>query len=1162
MCKKFIYSILFLLLVLGLAEGQARGSYLAAYWDADYADHWITAGDAATVRDALDAAGYEILDADQLKSWMDAHIPNGSGSVVVFCKDVAPETVVETNTADCTVRKYLDAGGKIVFYGDIPFYNQGNPGMVETNWGSGGAVGILGFNSSPDNAAAPWNSGNTVQITEAGEEWGLTETWASVRPADAADVDIVLATDNIGAAAAWVKHYAPGDTSGGFVRIWDRSNIYSIDDLMRVAQFGLGGNPFARGPNPANGAMHEATWISLGWTAGDFAASHDVYMGENFDDVNDGTRESDVFQGNQALNSLYFVAGFTNYAFPDGLVNGNTYYWRIDEVNDANAASPWKGKVWSFWIPSKKAYLPVPSDGSKFIDPEIPVLSWTAGYASVLHTVYFGDDFDTVANATGGPPQATITFNPGLLELDKTYYWRVDEFDENQSTHTGEVWSFTTLPDIAVTDPNLVGWWKLEEGPGNIAIDWSGHGNHATLQGNPEWVDGYDGGALQCDGSGDWATTDLSPADFGLDGGNPKTVTAWVYTTGFNTGGIYDMGSQSDGQEFCLRTTGNVDEWRVQRWGYPTYDFDVTYDSQNKWVHFAQVYENGFTILYANGVSIGTQSVTLDTANAAFVVGRYGSNNGFAGIIDDVRLYNKALTQQEIEQAMRGDTTRAWNASPADGVISDVLRAASLSWSPGDSASQHAVYFGTDRDAVAGADTSDTTGVFRGLQNGASYTPPEGVEWDGGSYFWRIDEQNTDETVTKGNVWTFLVADYIIVDDIEGYSADNPIWENWLDGVGYGVQGTPGYYPGNGTGSAAGDDTVASTAEENTVHSGGKAMPVWYNNVATAISEIELTLSPAQDWTANGLLTLSLWFYGDAANVPGQLYVKVNGGVPVLYDGDASNLTRPVWQVWNINLSEFGALQNVTKIVIGVQNNGATGKLIFDDIRLYALDRQLITPVQPDPAGLVAQYAFDGNANDSAGSNHGTLQGNPQWVIGYYGNALAFDGTGDWVDCGNDPSLGISGAVSVTAWINIGAAGISHKVGGNQDGTNGGYKMGILNDKIEFEIRTSGNTAILNRDVAGGTILEAGVWYHVTGIYSQQDGYIRTYVNGLLDRELLTNEVLGASPGTLYIGCEPYNTDVGNFNGVMDDIRIYNRVLSDAEIAGVAGRSKPFDKPF
>jgi hypothetical protein len=267
--------------------------------------------------------------------------------------------------------------------------------------------------------------------------------------------------------------------------------------------------------------------------------------------------------------------------------------------------------------------------------------------------------------------------------------------------------------------------------------------------------------------------------------------------------------------------------------------------------------------------------------------------------------------------------------------------------------------------------------------------------------------------------------------------------------------------------------------------------------------------------------------------------------------------------VWNIELALFATdLQNVTSIAIGVQGNGAAGTLLFDDIRLYALARQLMIPVQPDPAGLVAHFALDGNANDSVGANHGTIQGNPQWVAGYYGNALQFDGLGDWLDCGADPSLGISGAVSFTTWMQIGAAGIDHKVGGNQDGANGGYKMGINSEKIEFEIRTSGNTAVLNRAVAGGTILEVGVWYNVTGVYSQQDGYIRTYVNGLLDRELLTNAVLGASPGTLYIGCEPYNTANGNFNGILDDVRIYNRALSDAEIAGLAGLTLPIDKPF
>jgi len=183
-------------------------------------------------------------------------------------------------------------------------------------------------------------------------------------------------------------------------------------------------------------------------------------------------------------------------------------------------------------------------------------------------------------------------------------------------------------------------------------------------------------------------------------------------------------------------------------------------------------------------------------------------------------------------------------------------------------------------------------------------------------------------------------------------------------------------------------------------------------------------------------------------------------------------------------------------------------------------------------------------------------------VAGQIGGALAFDGDGDYVDCGNDPSLKITGAVSFTAWIKVGALGIDHKVGGNQDGVNGGYKMGVQSDKIEFEIRTSGNAAVLNRGVSGGTILEVDVWYHVTGIYSLADGYIRTYVNGMLDRELITTEVLGASPGTLYIGCEPYNTGNGNFNGTIDDVRVYNYVLSRAGIAWLAGVTVPFDKPF
>jgi len=180
--------------------------------------------------------------------------------------------------------------------------------------------------------------------------------------------------------------------------------------------------------------------------AGAFATSHDVYMGGNFDDVNDGI--GDTFRGNQA--STFYVAGFPGFAFPNGLVPGTTYYWRIDEVNDANPNSPWKGPVWNFTIPPKTAYDPNPTDGAEFVELDI-ILSWKSGFEAELHTVYFGEDFDAVANATGGDQMKETANYPDPLEPGKTYYWRVDESDD-VGTYKGDVWSFKTDDFLIVDD--------------------------------------------------------------------------------------------------------------------------------------------------------------------------------------------------------------------------------------------------------------------------------------------------------------------------------------------------------------------------------------------------------------------------------------------------------------------------------------------------------------------------------------------------------------------------------------------------------------------------------------------------------------------------------------------------------------------------------------
>jgi len=127
------------------------------------------------------------------------------------------------------------------------------------------------------------------------------------------------------------------------VRIYNRAlRQNGIQVIMQGEEF-----PYAFSPTPPDRAIHPDTWVSLEWSAGAYAVWHDVYFGDNFDDVNDGAEGT--FRGNQA--ETFFIAGFPGFPYPDGLVPGTTYYWRIDEVNDTEPNSPWKGNVWSFLIP-------------------------------------------------------------------------------------------------------------------------------------------------------------------------------------------------------------------------------------------------------------------------------------------------------------------------------------------------------------------------------------------------------------------------------------------------------------------------------------------------------------------------------------------------------------------------------------------------------------------------------------------------------------------------------------------------------------------------------------------------------------------------------------------------------------------------------------------
>ncbi len=286
----------------------------------------------------------------------------------------------------------------------------------------------------------------------------------------------------------------------------------------------------AWGPTPSDGDLITDVWANISWKPGPKANSHDVYFSDNFDDVNQGAESA--FVGNQG--DTFLVVGFPGFPYPDGLVPGTTYYWRIDEVNEAEPNSPWIGDVWSFSIPPKTAYFPEPAEGAEAVDVDVQ-LSWIPGFGAKLHTVYFGETYEEVDNATGGLPQGTASYSPGTLKMAKTYYWRVDEFDVVE-THKGDVWSFTTEGGVVALDPangavdvtqtpvltwapGLGATYDIYFGTDASALEKKGSGNLGS--------ESYEPGQLEWNTTYYWRVDEANSAN----ADSPWTGPVWSFTT-------------------------------------------------------------------------------------------------------------------------------------------------------------------------------------------------------------------------------------------------------------------------------------------------------------------------------------------------------------------------------------------------------------------------------------------------------------------------------------------------------------------------------------------------------------------------------------------------------------------------------------------------------
>jgi hypothetical protein len=464
--------------------------------------------------------------------------------------------------------------------------------------------------------------------------------------------------------------------------------------------------------------------------------------------------------------------------------------------------------------------------------------------------------------------------------------------------------------------------YKLDETSGTVASDSSGKGNDGIIDGDPNWVAGWMGGALEFNGD-DSITLPGGTMGLRSDTGsvafwmNMSEVVGGINTIwwgGDNTTGG-GMGPENEmhihietvvnniwiGGELCFRVLHgplihlHSDPEKGDASVPGNIPVNPVLMNDGQWHHVVGTWgdADGNVNLYLDGGLLQQAAYTTPSYPLSNIyLGRMADGGRtYTGLLDDVQIYGGVLTEQEIQAVMAGGEILSLAAAlpePAN-QATEVRRDSVLSWMAGDRADKHNVYFGTVFEDVNQASITDPRGVLVGENQDDTTYDPAGVLGFGQTYYWRVDEVNAppDSAVLKGDVWSFTTVNFIVVDDFESYNdldptdpGSNRIFLTWLDGLDQPTNGSIVGYAG------------PPFAEQSIVHSGAQSMPLVYDN-DMKYSEAQRMLSgSASDWTREGVDSLALWFRGYPAYVgsfveaPDGTYTMTGAGTDIWANSD------------------------------------------------------------------------------------------------------------------------------------------------------------------------------------------------------------------------------------------------------------------------------------
>ena len=194
--------------------------------------------------------------------------------------------------------------------------------------------------------------------------------------------------------------------------------------------------------------------------------------------------------------------------------------------------------------------------------------------------------------------------------------------------------------------------------------------------------------------------------------------------------------------------------------------------------------------------------------------------------------------------------------------------------------------------------------------------------------------------------------------------------------------------------------------------------------------------------------------------------------------------------------------------------------------------------------GLVAHWKFDdgsgGTVTDSAGTNNGTLIGDPTWTTGRFDGALSFDGAGDYVSVAPIVPL-IGNTVTAQAWIRLSEYAMWSPILTQNSGN--GYYFYVSSTKPSFYIVVSPSYV----QAISPEVINTDQWYHVAG--TNDGSNLKLYIDGQLKDSASSTGYLGVN-NIAKIGGEPGSSYY--FTGLIDDVRIYDRAVSESEFQDIA----------